>query len=39
MKWLVTNATYIYEYNSATLTIPQIYDVNNVADKLEEFMD
>lgn len=39
MKWRVANATYIYEYNSATLTIPQIYDVNKVADKLEEFMD
>ncbi len=39
MKWRVTNATYIYEYNTLTLTIPQIYDVNAIADKLEEFIN
>lgn len=34
--WLVSDASYIYEYNSATLTIPQVYDVDTVRNIMNE---
>lgn len=38
-KWHVVDATYIYEYGTSTLTIPQEYDLNKIADNLEEIID
>ena len=38
-KWHVVDATYIYEYNSLTLTIPQVYDIKKVVDQLESILD
>lgn len=38
-KWKVSNATYIYEYNTGTLTIPQEYDTNKIWKILEDLMD
>lgn len=38
-KWKVSNATYIYEYNTGTLTIPQKYDTNKIWQTLEELMN
>ena len=34
--WLVSDASYIYEYNSATLTIPQVYDVDTIRNIMNE---
>ena len=38
-QWHIVNATYVYEYNSATLTIPQKYDVDKVRTILNEILN
>ena len=35
-EWLISDASYIYEYNSATLTIPQVYDVDTIRNIMNE---
>jgi len=35
-KWHVTDASYIYEYNTLTLTIPQVYDTEKIRELLDE---
>lgn len=38
-KWLVTGASYIYEYTSGTLTIPQQYDAEKIREILTSLTD
>lgn len=37
--WQVSGATYIYEYNSATLTIPQVYSIDKVRAIMDELTE
>jgi hypothetical protein len=39
MKWRVSNATYVYEYQSGTLTIPQKYDTETIRHILTELTE
>ena len=36
-KWRVSGATYIFEYITRTLTIPQNYDIDKIAEILNSF--
>lgn len=38
-KWHISDAKYIYEYNTKTLTIPQLYNVDDVRQWLKELTE
>lgn len=38
-KYDISGATYVYEYLSCVLTIPQVYDCEKIREKLNEIME